>query len=131
MTIPSLPCTFLQAIARQEGFYIPGSRANRNNNPGNLNFAPRLATTPYFAMLETVPLGVAENPRFCHFRSSMDGFDAARALLLRAYLGLPVSQALCKWAPPSDDNDVSAYQANVCLWTGMSPDDVLTADNIG
>ena len=27
---------FAEAIARQEGFYSPGKRAARNNNPGNL-----------------------------------------------------------------------------------------------
>ena len=27
---------FAEAIARQEGFYVKGSRAQRNNNPGNV-----------------------------------------------------------------------------------------------
>lgn len=27
---------FAQAIAKMEGFYVPGSKANKNRNPGNL-----------------------------------------------------------------------------------------------
>jgi hypothetical protein len=50
-----------------------------------------------------------------------------RALLTEHYLGLTVTAALNKWAPPVE-NDVSAYQANVCEWTGLTPETVLTSE---
>ena len=121
--------TFMQAIARMEGFYKVGSRANRNNNPGNLNFAPWQAALG--AVLETIPAGIQETARFAHFPMPAVGWVAMRTLLQNDYLGLTVAAALNKWAPPSDCNDVSSYQAGVCEMTGMQPTDVLTAENIG
>ena len=50
------------------------------------------------------------------------------ALLLARYLGLTVTQAIEKWAP-SVENNTSVYIANVCVWTGLSPDSVLTASD--
>ncbi len=121
--------TFIEAIAREEGFPILGSRAERNNNPGNLNFEPWLAAEPYCAVLET-PLG-SEEARFCRFPDGATGYAALRALLTRDYLGETLHGALNRYAPPSDGNDTSAYESAVCAWTGMQPSDVLTADNIG
>jgi len=121
--------TFMQAIARMEGFYVTGSRANRNNNPGNLNFAPWQSA--FGAVLETIPAGIQETARFGAYPTADAGFAAMRTLLQHDYLGLTVSAALNKWAPPSDGNDVSSYQAGVCEMTGMQPTDVLTAENIG
>src|SRR5208282_2459864 len=60
--------TFAEAIAHMEGFYIPGSRAQRNNNPGNLNLEPWMERK-YGAVLETIPPGVNEAPRFARFVS--------------------------------------------------------------
>jgi hypothetical protein len=121
--------TVIEAIAREEGFLIPGSRAQRNFNPGNLNFEPWLAAEPYCAVLET-PLG-SETARFCHFPDATTGRAALRALLMRDYLGETLHAALNRYAPPSDGNDTSAYEAGVCEMTGMQSSDVLTADNIG
>jgi len=53
-----------------------------------------------------------------------------RVLLNQNYLGLTVSQALNKWAPPVE-NATNAYIDNVCTWTGLTPDTVLTAELIG
>ena len=121
--------TFMQAIATMEGFYKVGSRANRNNNPGNLNFAPW--QVDFGAVLEKIPPGVQETARFGYYPTPRDGFAAMRWLLLKDYLSLTLAQALCKWAPPSDGNDQSAYQQGVCKMTGMTPGTVLTAENIG
>ena len=30
--------TFLEAIAREEGFYVKDTRAQRNRNPGNIEY---------------------------------------------------------------------------------------------
>lgn len=39
-----------QAIAFAEGFYVSGSRAERNNNPGNLTYAFGFPTSGYDGM---------------------------------------------------------------------------------
>jgi hypothetical protein len=121
--------TFIEAIARMEGFEIQNSRAQRNCNPGNLNFEPWLAAEPFSAVLET-PLR-SEPARFCHFPDATTGFAALRALLVRDYLSETVHGALNRYAPPSDNNDTSAYEAGVCEMTGLQPDTVLTAELIG
>jgi hypothetical protein len=119
--------TFIEAIARQEGFEVEDSRPARNNNPGDLNFEPWQGI--FGARLET-PLG-KETARFACFPTPVQGWGAMRQLLNADYIGLTVRQALNKWAPPSDGNNVSEYEANVCEWTGMMPETVLTAENIG
>ena len=114
--------TFIQAIARQEGFGTnPNNIPTRRNNPGDIEegrFAQSHGALP------------SDGNRFAAWPTAEAGFAAVRALLVSAYLGLTVRQALCKWAPPME-NDVSRYEANVCAWTGMDPDEVLTAQNIG
>jgi hypothetical protein len=114
--------TFMQAIAREEGFGIPGSRATRNNNPGNLDMEPWLAG--FGARLET-PISAKEEPRFAQFPDANSGWAAVKELLIRSYVGLTVSRALNKWAPPTE-NQTNSYIDNVCGWTGFTPDEVLT-----
>ena len=126
--LPEGQLTLIQAIARQEGFYVPGSRAARNNNPGNLNFES-WQYTKYGAVLETPYKD--EEARFAYFKLVEDGFDAMKVLLREHYLGLSLEQVLNKWAPPSDGNDVSSYAANVCTWTGLTLDSVVDATVIG
>lgn len=49
-----------QAIATQEGYFVPGSRAARNNNPGNLKIAGDAGTDPQgFGVFSTPDLGFA------------------------------------------------------------------------
>ena len=123
--------TFIQAIAQMEGFGPPHNRATRNNNPGNLDFAPWEAVGPFNAVLETIPQGYSSKPRFAAFPDADTGFAAMRSLLASHYIGLTVQDALNKWAPPSDGNDQSSYLGGVLQMTGMNADDVLTVDNIG
>lgn len=126
--------TLLEAIARQEGFYLPHSRSARNNNPGNINwssFAEKHGAT----RIETVPAG--ETPRFAFFPDAATGFAALRALfeipghfserdgrryLLAGYAGATLAEALARYAPAADHNDVSTYQANICAWLGCTPE---------
>jgi hypothetical protein len=122
----------LEAIAREEGFYRIGTRPQRNNNPGDLEFTA-------FARSHGATHG---DPRFAVFPSALAGIAAMRALLnvpaifdktgklIDGYLGATVSQALNRWAPPVE-NATNSYIANVCLWTGLTPTTVLTAANIG
>ena len=53
-----------------------------------------------------------------------------RALLLSEYVGLTLEQALNKWAPP-EENATSAYLAHVAEWTGLTPETILTVENVG
>jgi hypothetical protein len=110
----------MEAIAREEGFNVPGTRPNRNNNPGDIEFGE-------FAKFHGATGG---DPRFAIFPDAASGFAAMRALLHLYYSGLTVAAALNKWAPPVE-NHTNAYIANVCAWTGLTPETVLTAENIG
>lgn len=112
--------TFMQAIAREEGFNVEGSRSNRNCNPGDIEYGR-------FTQAHGATGG---DPRFAIFPDADTGFNAMRALLQSAYLGLTVEQALNKWAPPIENN-VNAYLANVLSWTGLTADTILSQENIG
>ncbi|MGO8775291.1 MAG: hypothetical protein ACLQHT_13560 [Terracidiphilus sp.] len=114
--------TFMQAIAREEGFGVNGTRATRNNNPGNLDMEPWLAG--FGARLET-PVNSTEQPRFAAFPSPDAGFAAMKELLAKDYVGLTISAALNKWAPPIE-NETNSYIENVCDWTGFTSYEVLT-----
>lgn len=116
--------TFSEAIAREEGFNVKGSRAQRNNNPGNLNFAKWQADL-YGATLETARAG--EVARFACFPTAMNGFNALRHLVVDDYLGLTLRQAIYKWAPPTE-NHSDSYVQNVATWMEVSPDTVLTME---
>lgn len=120
--------TIIEAIARMEGFGVPGSRAARNANPGNINFAPW--TTGYGAVLETIPDGLKEEPRFACFPTADRGWAALRYLLNTRYAGMTVAAAFAKYAPPVE-NATNEYTANVCAWCELTPETVLTASNIG
>lgn len=112
--------TFVEAIARQEGFGVAGARPTRDDNPGDIVYGRWAAAH-----------GATQDGRFAKWTTVQDGVEAERKLLIDDYLGLTVRQALNKWAPASDGNNVSAYEANVCEWTGLTPETVLTAANIG
>ena len=110
--------TFLEAIAREEGFYVAGSRPNRNNNPGDLEFHSWM--TPFGGVLEE-----CSNPRFAAFPTSDAGFAAMKHLFgFPIYKGKTVAQALNTWAPPIE-NQTNSYIANVCQWVGCQPTDII------
>lgn len=112
--LPSVPMTISQAIAREEGFYLLNSRAQRNNNPGNIevgNFSFMFG-------------GIQGDPRFAIFPSAEAGFDCLRSLLQQHYKGLTIQEAIAKWAP-SNENNVVSYVRNVCAWTELQPDTII------
>ena len=118
--------TFLEAIAREEGFGVVGSRSQRNNNPGDINWGV-FARAHGADRLEVIPPGNHGEPRFAHFPTPEIGFAAMRALFLSpSYAALTVRAALLRYAPPSDGNDTSAYEANVCKWAGCAPSDIVS-----
>ena len=123
--------TLLQAISREEGFGVPGARPTKNNNPGDLIFCA-----------ESERFGATHgDPRFAVFPSVDIGWDALRrwlsvpaefeqGKLVAGYLGATLEQIVNRFAP-SVENNVSAYLANVCTFTGFSPDTIITAENLG
>jgi hypothetical protein len=120
--------SILLAIAQYEGFYKSGSRAQRNNNPGNIQFGK--FTQRFGAVLEPVPEGFEESARFAYFASVNAGWSCLRALLTENYIGMTVIAAFNKYAPVSE-NDTNAYVEFVCKETGLTLESVLTEENIG
>ena len=109
--------SLLDAIARQEGFEVEGTRAKRNNNPGNLNYGP-------FARLHGATHG--DDKGYAVFSSVDAGFAALRALLgTAAYRGHSLSDVIRRYCPPAGDprgeNDTADYIAHVAMWTGIKP----------
>jgi hypothetical protein len=107
--------TFLEAVARMEGFGVPHGRSTRNNNPGDIEagkFAQAHGAT-------------GSDGRFAIFPDPDTGF-AAMKLLFQApsYKGLTVAAALNKWAPPVE-NATNHYIASVCSWANCKPTDVI------
>ena len=113
--LPAHPMQFLQAIAREEGFYIKGTRPQRNNNPGDIEFGK-------FTQAHGATAG---DPRFAIFPTPEAGFAAMLSLFqCSAYAGLTISAALNKWAPPVE-NATNAYIGNVCTWTGLTAETII------
>lgn len=121
--------TIIQAIGRMEGFGVQGKRATRNNNPGDLVFEPWMAEK-FGAVLETIPAGIDEQPRFAYFPTANQGWSALRQLLTADYLGMTIAAAFNKYAPPIE-NQTNMYVLAVCEMTGLAPECVLTVENIG
>ena len=87
-------------------------RGERNNNPGNLNFAGQAG-----AELER-PGG-----RFARFDTAFDGLRAlSRQLMLYAGRGInSVEKIISTWAPASDNNNTAAYIQAVSQRLGVDP----------
>ncbi|MEC9496071.1 lytic transglycosylase [Escherichia whittamii] len=87
-------------------------RGERNNNPGNLNFAGQAGAS-------------LEHPggRFARFETAFDGLRAlARQLMLYAGRGInSVEKIISTWAPASDNNNTTAYIRAVSQRLGVDP----------
>jgi len=106
---------FTQAVAREEGFGVPGTRPTRNNNPGDIEWGK-------FTQAHGATHG---DPRFAVFPDEAAGFSAMKALFeTPGYKGLTVAEALNRWAPPVE-NATNSYIANVCNWVGCKPTDII------
>jgi hypothetical protein len=108
--------TFCEAISREEGWYVPTSRCRRNLNPGNIRYG-------YFALRHGA---TGTDGSFAIFPTAAAGFAAMSELLEGFYLGDTITQAITKWAPPTENN-TPQYITNVCEWTGLAPDTILTS----
>jgi hypothetical protein len=105
----------LEAMARQEGFFVIGSRPQKNNNPGDIEYGG-------FASKNGAIKG---DPRFAIFPDIETGYKAMAALLLEHYNGMTIEQALNKYAPPVE-NQTNVYIEHICEWTGLSPTDIIS-----
>lgn len=94
-------------------------RGERNNNPGNLNYAGQAG-----AMLER------SGGRFAKFQSAYDGLRAmARQLMLYARRGInSVEGIISTWAP-SSENNTGAYVNAISSRLGVDPKAALNLQN--
>ncbi|EKO8329429.1 lytic transglycosylase, partial [Salmonella enterica] len=95
-------------------------RGERNNNPGNLNFAGQAGAT-------------LERPggRFARFETAFDGLRAlSRQLVLYAGRGInSVEKIISTWAPASDNNNTAAYIQAVSQRLGVNPQAALNIND--
>jgi hypothetical protein len=124
--LPSLPLSLSQAIARQEGFYVQPNeasfptRAQRNNNPGNLEDSE--FTRAHGA--------TGTDGRFAIFPSSDTGFLCLIELLsLAAYQTCSINDAIARYAP-ANENDTREYIDNVCTWCEIAPTQLVSKVNL-
>lgn len=95
-------------IAKEEGFNVPGSLPNRDNNPGDLRHSPH-------SFHSGDPNAIGQIP------DVSDGWaDLERQLQLFAERGLTLEQAIYEFAPPVE-NDSAQYLAYVCNGLGCTP----------
>lgn len=109
-------------IARITGGRRGGTRADRNNNPGNIIDSPFARSQPGY---------VGSDGRFARFASADHGY-AAMEKLLGGYMKQgrrTISSIVSKWAPASENN-VGAYVRQVSRATGLGPNQVLGRENI-
>lgn len=122
----------LTAMAHMEGFFVTGTRPQRNNNPLDLSWGP-----------EAEKFGATGgDPRFAIFPDAATGWEAGRRWLsvpakfdsngnlVGGYMGATVEQAINRFAPPVE-NDTANYVTYVCQAVGCAPTDVLTAELLG
>jgi hypothetical protein len=98
-----------QLIAQEEGFNVPGSVPNRDNNPGDLRHSPHSFHT-------------AGDPDGIGIISTVaDGWeDLERQLQLYASRNLTLEQMVYEFAPPSENNSAE-YLAFVCSGLKCDP----------
>lgn len=96
-------------------------RAERNNNPGNIEDGKFARSQPGY---------VGSDGRFARFDTAQHGFMAmVRLLLGKSYRGSgidTIDEILSKYAPASDGNNLAAYSAMVKQATGLSARKILT-----
>ena len=95
---------------------VTPTRAERNNNPGNLNYIQPGHAFNGQVGIEIIPVGVDEKPRFGRYDTMFNGDRAAvetilidvfhHELLTTRHL---IGDETYGWAPGSDDNDDASY----------------------
>lgn len=98
-----------------------GPRGVRNNNPGNLEAS---SSNPWVGQ-------TGSDGRFAKFETPEHGIRAlGRNLISYQRKGIDtVSDIINRWAPPSDNNDTTAYIKAVCAQLGVTADQPIDASN--
>jgi hypothetical protein len=99
----------MNSIAQMEGFNVSGSVSARNNNPGNLRYAPTQIGSE-----QTV------NGTFATFATAQDGWNAL-ADYINSNSGLTLRDFTYKYAPPTE-NQTSNYLNFLTSKLGVSAD---------
>jgi len=128
---PSLPPTpllvpFCLAIQSREGFFKPGenkayphgTRAWKNNNPGNIKYGPFAKNCGAIGQ---------DDKGFAVFPSYEKGFTALKTLVTNAATGKSdiykptdsIFQFFSRYAPSTDHNDPQSYANEVALKLGV------------
>jgi len=88
-------------IAKEEGFFKPGTLPQRDHNPGDLRHSPHSLHDP------GAPDAIGE------IDDDADGWaDEERQLTIYAQRGLNLEQAIYEWAPPTENNS-AVYLGNI------------------
>lgn len=98
-----------------------GHRGVRNNNPGNLEAS---SSNPWVGQ-------TGSDGRFAKFETPEHGIRAlGRNLISYQRQGIDtVGEIINRWAPPSDNNDTTAYIKAVCAQLGVTANQPLDASN--
>ena len=108
-----------QSIARMEGFLVPGSIAQVNNNPGNLRSGPgQIGTANGFAVFPDVATGYAALDSQIAYNESL-GLN-----LNQFFAGEP--GVYPGYAPSADFNNPSQYASTVAGMLNIDPTVPLT-----
>lgn len=106
------------------------TRGEKNQNPGNIDFDPAIHWVGQLG-LERCPVDESYRCRFARFSDPIYGIRALAKLLV-TYItrdgANTVRKIVERWAPPSDDNDTSAYVTAVAGTVGFDPGAILTPD---
>ena len=117
-SLPTIPYTLLQAVAREEGFYADGlmpNRPQRNKNPLDLEWRPWMTSFG----------STSGDPRFAIFPSVEQGFAAGKHLLqFPLYKGKTISQFVGIFAP-GNENNTQQYLLNICSFTEQQPETII------
>ena len=120
----SVPASSGGAGAAPASTPATGSRAARNNNPGNLEASEWTQSQPGY---------VGTDGRFAIFDTPANGAAAMTSLLANNYLAKGINTIggiISKYAPRSDGNNVNAYVGAVSKATGIKPNQPLTPDDL-
>jgi|SRR6185312_2594828 len=102
--------SLLEAIGREEGVLVPGSRAARNRNPGNIEYGE-------FARNHGA---IGSDGRFAIFGTMEDGYKCLEDLLKTKYSEFSIAKTISIYAP-STENNTELYIEHLCNWTGFEP----------
>lgn len=117
--------TLIQAMAKQEGFGVPGTRPTRNHNPGDLEYHQFTKDNG----------AIGTDGRYAIFPDDATGFSAMRTLLIKHYKGMTLKAAMYKYCPPDNNpddpdyaNNTNLYISHICAWAECQPTDLI--DNL-